>query len=415
MTFRLTGYRWIAVIFWALTVLAIAIWSFVPGYVIGWDLRACTDAIHSLKLGHDPYADGVAALEGFQSQLASHPNSSPPFIYVYGPITLPLLKLVGLLPLWLAGTGYWLLIAAGALVSIWAGMQLLEDEEGPVFFLLAPVVIFFPGLIQNDAFFSGNVAYILYGLILGAATVGWRKDRWGWFYAAVLLAACFKAPLLALLMIPLLSARRQWVPAGLTVVAWAAVFGAEWMVWPAESANYMRSLDRMFTLSRDFSSSPAGLVADALYGRVPYQLVLAGVYLMYAIPIVGTLFYLSRRFFSGQMSREQWIPVMLIGVILLNPRIQEYDVAPITIAMALVAWRVLSRGGVSLRSVVMRSAFCFAAANILGAYRWRATECLVLVGLFMAGAWCLSMAPSAESAVAPAEIEESELAAMGWP
>jgi hypothetical protein len=72
---RLPGYRRIAVVFWTLTLIAIAIWSFVPGYVVGWDLRACTDAIHSLQQGHDPYADGVAML---QTAIASHPTPPRP-------------------------------------------------------------------------------------------------------------------------------------------------------------------------------------------------------------------------------------------------------------------------------------------------------------------------------------------------
>ncbi len=44
----------------------------------------------------------------------------------------------------------------------------------PVFALLAPAAIFFPGLLQNDVFFSGNVACILYALVLLGAVVGWR-------------------------------------------------------------------------------------------------------------------------------------------------------------------------------------------------------------------------------------------------
>jgi hypothetical protein len=318
-------------------------------------------------------------------------------------MTLPLLKWIGSLPLWLAAAGYWLLIGAGGAVAIWAGMWSVEEHERPIFLLLAPAAIFFPGLVQNDALFSGNVSYILYGLVLGAAVVGWRKDQWGWFYVATLLAACFKAPMLTLLAIPLLSARRQWVAAGLTAGAWLAEFAAQWVLWPGESRNYMQSLDGMFSLSRDFSSSPAGLLAEALYGTVPYRVTLVAGYMVYAIPLAGILFHLSRRFFNGQISREQWIPVMLIGVILLNPRIQEYDVAAITIMLALVAWRLLSQGGSTLMQVVLRFALLFAAANILAMYQWRATECLVLVGIFAAGASMLVAVPVA----VVDEVEES--------
>jgi hypothetical protein len=363
--------------------------------------------MHSLSLGHDPYTDGVRLLEQFQRAQAAHPNAAPPLIYVYGPLTLPLLRWIASLPLWLEISGYWLLIAMGAAMAIRVGMRFVAEHERPVFLLLAPAAIFFPGLIQNDALFSGNVAYILYGLVFGAAAVGWRKGHWGWFYAATLLAACFKAPMLTMLAIPLFSARRQWVWAGATLAAWGAQFAAQWLLFPLESRHYMDSLERMFSISRDFGSSPAGLLADRLFDTVPYRPVLMGTYLLYAIPLLGILFYLSRRFFAGKISLEQWVPVLSIGVILLDPRIQEYDVAPITIMMGLVAWRFLAEG-TGIRQGLLRFGFFFAVANLMAAYRWRSTECVVLVGLFAAGVATLVAVPARAAAPATIEIDDEE-------
>ena len=62
-------------------------------------------------------------------------------------------------------------------------------------------------------------------------------------------------------------------------------------------------------------------------------------YLCYAIPLFALLFALSRRYLQGSFTLRQWAPVLLVGVILFNPRILEYDVAPITLPLTLIAWR----------------------------------------------------------------------------
>ncbi len=70
-----------------------------------------------------------------------------------------------------------------------------EPEERPIFALLAPAAIYFPGLIETKVIFSGNLVYILYGLVFATAWLGWRRGAWSWFYLATLSASCFKAPL----------------------------------------------------------------------------------------------------------------------------------------------------------------------------------------------------------------------------
>jgi hypothetical protein len=388
MTSRLNGSRTIPRVFWVLAVIAIVIWSQVPSYVVGWDLQVYENALLSQRAGHDPYADGIAVQRVFHSQLALHPNTSTPFTYVYSPMTLPLLRLIGLLPLGVSGTLYWLVYAAGLIAAIWVGMQAVEEREKPIFALLAPVVVFFPGLLQNDVLFSGNVAYILYGLVLSAAVVGWRRGNWMWFYAAVLAASCCKAPLLYLLAVPVLSARKQWLPAVLTGVLGCALFAMQPHVWPTLFQHYLEAVELQFSFNRDFSSSPAGLLANALYYVVPYKITSAVFYLFYAILFSGILLYLSRKYLAGHLSLKQWLPVMLVGVFLLNPRIMEYDIAPITVPMALIAWRFFARGKTLGKTVLGMSLF-FAVINAFAAYAWRPAACFTLVGLFLAGAWSL--------------------------
>ncbi len=143
-------------------------------------------------------------------------------------------------------------------------MQAVEDSERRYFIYFAPVAAFFPGLLANGTILGGNIAYILYALVLLAAVVGWRRGSWHWFYLAVLAASCVKAPLLSLVAIPVLSARRQWIPAGITTAAGAAFFAMQPLVWPTLFKHYLQAVELQFSYNHDFGSSPAGLFSEIL-------------------------------------------------------------------------------------------------------------------------------------------------------
>jgi hypothetical protein len=158
----------------------------------------------------------------------------------------------------------------------------------------------------------------------------------------------------------------------------------------------MEAVDLQFRFNRDFSSSPAGLVANALFFRVPYRISSVVCYLAYAAAIVVVLFLLSRRFMAGALTIEQFGPVLLVGTILLNPRIMEYDIAPITIPVALIVWRVAGRGRTFLQTVIGMSVV-FAVINFLASRHhvglanppWKLTAGCFLVTVFTAGVWDL--------------------------
>lgn len=379
-------------IFWCLSLLAIAIWASQPGYVIGWDLSVIRSAIVSLRAGHDPYADAIAAQQTYIAQRVFQPQLPVPFSYVYSPLTLPFLRLIGLVPFWLSGTLYWTVYVSALITTIWFGLRMVEPGETSAFRMMAPLAIFFPGLLQNDVLFSGNIAFLLYAAVFLSAVLGWRRGIWLPFYACVLVAACFKGPMLSLVMIAPLSARKQWIPAAATIATAAALFWLQTIIWPGVFANYLRTLDDMFQIARDFSSSPAGLSAEALFNHVAYRTTLLAAYLCYAIPIAVTLLLLSKRYFGGMFGSKAWLPVLLIGVLLLNPRIIEYDVAAITLPMALVAWRLLCRLGPFPRCA-WTMGLTFAGVNVFVALlslrvreTWKGTECVLLLGLFALGA-----------------------------
>jgi hypothetical protein len=389
MTDRSKAHRIVPPVFWGCALVALIGWAFSPGYVVGWDLNVYKAAMLSLQRGHDPYADAIAIQRVFHAE-GPHPQGTPvPFCYVYSPITLPLVALAAKLPLWLDGAVYWMVFFAATAFTVWFGMQFVEGErERRVFAYLAPAAVFFPGLLQNDVIFSGNVAYILYALVFGALWHGLRRGSWIAFYGVMIAVSCVKAPLLILVVIPMLVARKQ-VPATLVTIAVSVgLFAMQPHLWPELYRNYMTGVELQFSFNHDFSSSPAGLLADALYDSIPYKVVWGGFWVVTTCVFGGILLWLRQRYMEGRMSLRQWVPVMLCGVALLNPRIMEYDLAPITLPMALVLWRVTARAGRFGRRVAWMSAV-FLILNVAAAVTWRPVACMTLVSVFFAGAWQL--------------------------
>ena len=378
------------VAFWIVVLIAVA--ACVPMVSYGWDVQVYSAAIHSLRAGHDPYADAMAIQRLYHDQPALHPQGDPPYSYVYSPLTLPLVAFVGRLPFRISATAYWLVYALGVLGEIWFALQLTEIRERRYFLYLAPVAAFFPGLLENGTVLGGNIAYVLYAALLLCAIVGWRRGTWRWFYLAALAASCVKAPLLSLVVIPILSARRQWLPATLTTAAGVALFAMQPFVWPTLFANYLKAVNLQFLYNRDFGCSPAGLFSDLLYTHgISYSPGGLIFYLCYAIPLLALLFYLSRRFLAGNFALAEWAPVLLTGVILLNPRIMEYDVAPITLPLVLIAWRFFARF-TNTAKTILYLAILIAVTNGIAATGWYVRKLVdgpLVVLLFAVGCWSL--------------------------
>ena len=369
---------------WIAVLLSLCVWSLLPSYDSAYDLKIYQNALVSLRGGHDPYLDAIYLQRAFHATLAQHPDAIPPYSYVYSPITLPLMRWVARFPDLLSACVYWVVYAVCVLATIRVSMLAMKGSELRVFRVLAPVSIFFPGLLHHDTILSGNVAFVLYGLALGTAVLGWRRGTWAPFYVTVVLASCFKAPMLTLLAIPVFSARRQWLPAGLSAAAGVALFLGQARVWPTLFQHYLEAVDLQFRFNRDFSSSPAGVVANLLYAVLPYRVSSLLAYMAYAVPIACILFWFSRQYLDGRLRREEWQPVLLVGTILLNPRIMEYDAAPIALSMAVILWRLFARGN-SYRTTLWKCGLVFVVLNVLAEVSWKPTECVALLGMFVAG------------------------------
>jgi hypothetical protein len=406
MPSRFSGYRWVLIVFWVLAFAAIPVWNgLCPD--MDWDAKMYFNTVHSLHAGHNIYADQIEALAAFNAQPALHLRDRTPAHYLYPPLTLLLLRQIGSFPPIFYIWCYWLIYIAGVLSQIWVAMQAAESMERRFVAFLAPAVAFFPGLLQEATLMDGNVAYILYGMIFVTAYLGWRYGQWRWFYLATLAASCFKIPMLSLLAIPILSARKQWLHACLTAAAGVILFVMQPWIWPSYFHGFLHALDLEFSLKHGLGVGPAGLFgALLLNANLPYYNAYAICYITYALPLFGLMLYLSRQFLDGKFSREQWIPVMVTGVILLNPRIMQYDYAPVTLFMALILWRTVVSLTSFRRAVVLCSLF-FVAINLAvvlidlidtSYFYLKCIEGFLLAGAFAAGCWNL-LRQTRESAI----------------
>ena len=256
-------------------------------------------------------------------------------------------------------------------------------------------------MLHHDAILSGNVALVLYALVLVGAAVGWRRGQWHLCYISVLVASCFKAPLLSLVVIPVLSARRQWLPAGITAALGGVLFAIQSLLWPSLFRGFLEAVELQFSYNRDFGSSPSGLLSNLLFNYgVSYSLAWPLFYLLYAVPTFGLLLYLSRQFLNARLSLEQWLPVLLVGVIRLDPRIMQYDVVPITLPMVLIGWRFLAQF-LPPAGAILSLALIFAITNYTAAQdpgTWKLIEGNLLVVFFAAGCSTLLRQSSTQSA-----------------
>ena len=397
---------------------------------VGWDAQGYWKASQAVHHGSDPYAEDLAALRTFHTRLASNPAEHPPFVYVYSPMTLPLLRLLAAFPLWLMGLLYWGAVATGVLLQLWAGFQMADERERRWLALMLPAIIFFPGLVTDDAILSGNVAYLLYGAILAAATVGWKHGRWFWYYIAVLAASIFKTPFLVFLAFPVLiesgkdrdghsdsdrnndRGRRQRVPSAAAAITGVLIFAAQIRLWPRLFREYLSSLRLVFDYLHDFGYGPAGALGKALWRRgLPSSLATTILHLVVVCVLAGVLLFLARRVREWKLPPEAWVPVALVGTALLNPRIMKYDLAAITIPMLLIGGRALrfalersagehqadnSHGAVQERSffdrtLVLFASGCFLIPNVItvaGPF-WFPVETVVLLAIFAMGVWSL--------------------------
>jgi hypothetical protein len=82
---------------------------------------------------------------------------------------------------------------------------------------------------------------------------------------------------------------------------------------------------------------------------------------------------------------------LLVGVILLNPRILEYDVAPLTLFLTLIVWRYFASFTTTAKTILYL-AILFAVTNGMAGFGWyirKLVDAPLLVAVFAMGCWTL--------------------------
>ena len=351
----------------------------------------------------------LAALASYPSYILGEGGVSLP----YSPLAMiPTMTITRSLPHWLLIVLFSMLYVAGWMAITWAGVQLANGRERKLVRCAAPVLAFFPGLLVTDVIVSGNIAYILYGMMLTAVVYGWRSGRWRWFYLAVLVASCFKAQMVTMLAIPLLCGRRAWRP---TLVTGAGVLGLYYLqsrIWPGPFRIYLNSLRQLTHSSTDLGYGMVGNLARLF--PVWNQVVSVALYAIYALALFAMLLWLAGLYRQGRIRFASWVPVMLLGVLLLNPRIVSYDAAAFTLPMLLVGLRALrDRNGELRRRALMLAGTVLLVANVLVEINedvvtvwpdlWNYVEMCVLLTVFGFGVRGLLKEAGSEPAIALSE------------
>src|ERR1700733_14495007 len=145
-----------------------------------WDAHVYLRAISAYRHGADPYSA--------QSNL----------MFVYSPLVVEMMNLGRLV---FPGPILWYLyldlalactasLCLPVLVSLCLGIRWLSISISILIFSLLP------GFVGEFSMLSGNIAVVLYAMIL----LPLHTNRWSWFYVAVILSALIKPPMLAFLL-----------------------------------------------------------------------------------------------------------------------------------------------------------------------------------------------------------------------
>ena len=329
---------------WVLLLFSLAgfgFWHFYHGHFVGmWaeDVPIYGSAVGDFLAGRNPYNLSHLPLFFFY----------PPFFLEVGGL------LARIFPGALGGRLYLALavVATCALPLVLARFYFPRRWLTPLFALL----VFFvsPRFSGLMALFTVNVASTMYCLAFVAAVPGLKRNRWEWFYLAVIFAALIKITFLSLLLLPLLAGKRQWfrsVCCGAVVIAANL---AERGLWPKLYAGYQWCLQQGILLNHSYGFGVFGIAATYLphqgagIGILPYAL--GG---LVSVALTGLMLALRRKLDqSGRLEEWQanpedgrwgvWLAISLMTAIMVNPRQLTYDV-DIALFAGFIVWAAVLR------------------------------------------------------------------------
>ena len=309
---------------------AAVLWWMHRAHFASWrleDLPVYSRALHDWQAGQNPYNAKLA-----------------PLYFLYPPVFLFLASFAGhLLPAHWGPTVFGVahITATCALPLVLARYFFRQNWLDPLFALL----LFFasPRFTGVLALSSGNVASILYCLTFVAAAPGLRRNRWEWFYLAVFLAAIVKISFLALLLLPVLAGRRQWLRAIACGTAVVAANLGERALWPALYRGYQWSLQQGILTEQSFGYGVFGALATYHYRLRGIGMAADAVSGLLAALLVSLMLLLRRRLLRAGRRTEDlasngvWLALVVLTAVAVNPRLMQYDM-DIALFAGFVLW-----------------------------------------------------------------------------
>lgn len=272
--------------------------------------------------------DARTYASAFQESLAHGDayRSDRPFVFVYpalflhagafmyrflhGAVTWQIFLFLNLL----ATVGCPVIFAAAYLRSYW-----LTPALAVLLFAMSPA-----SMAQN-AYFSGNLANLLYALILLAGMPGIRRQDWRTFYIVLGLVGLIKFPFLLFLLLPLLLEDGQWLASLMTAGAVLLVNLATRVLDATEFRAYVDAVRYQLLVRHDVGYGVFATTFNAVHRHpaLPHGLPYA-VHLVLAGSLAGGLWLVRRRGWPG-ISEGQAVAAIFVMALLCNPRLQPYD------------------------------------------------------------------------------------------
>ena len=319
-----------------------------------FDLRVTSEAMRYVRMGVDPYEVSLAlqkeeAARGHDKNEAALGHHV--FVYMYPPVSIEFLRALNLIPGPVRAAMFWMAYGVGFWLQLWAGSRFAHAAEYRLLRFVLPLTIFFPAFVPSDTLVSGNMAIPIYGAVLAGAAWGWREQRWGLFFAAVLATSLWKPPMLVWLVVPALIGSGQLVPAVTAGVCGVALFGVQKLLWPQRFAEFMSAI--RYTLPLEINYSIVAKFNEfLLWTGHPSARAATIFYLAVSLVTLGLLAYFARAFQRKNLEGKNFAAVVILSTALFALRLKEYDLLPLTIPMALIVLRgVRSRIGLILLSL----------------------------------------------------------------
>ena len=305
-----------------------------------WDAEPYAAGINDYRAGRSPYhADDLANPLPF-----AYP---PVFVWVGGALAKVLPSPWG-----------WRVYVAIYLPAVF-GLQMIM-----AFYLRRPVGVEWLaalGLLPltpflSTAFLSGNIHVLWYFAAGLAAIPGIRRNQWAGFYLLAFVAAMSQPVFILLLLFPAFAGARQYVTSAGTLAATAVAYAVEYGLNPAMYRQFQQTVAAHLAASHDYGQGVFGMLAGAGIGAIAC----AAVQICFSVVVVAVLVWLK---VHGIANDRRWWALLILAVVLVNPRVMPYDAAIGLIPAAFFLVYDRPRGWLITLPV---TAVCIVAHHIVG-------------------------------------------------